>query len=210
MSKRGILTILSGFSGSGKGTLIKRLMEEHNQYALSISATTRQPREGERDGEAYFFRTREEFERMIQEDALLEYAKYVDNYYGTPKDYVEEKLAEGKDVILEIEIQGALQIKKKRPDTLMLFVTPPNAEILKERLTGRGTETEAVILSRLRRAASEAEGIEQYDYLVINDDLEECVKSLHQIIQKEHFRTSRNAELIETIREDMKRFSKGE
>lgn len=210
MSKKGILTILSGFSGSGKGTLIKRLMEEHDQYALSVSATTRKPREGERDGEAYFFRTREEFERMIQEDALLEYAKYVDNYYGTPKDYVEEKLAEGKDVILEIEIQGALQIKKKRPDTLMLFVTPPNAEILKERLTGRGTETEEVILSRLRRAASEAEGIEQYDYLVINDDLEECVKSLHQIIQKEHFRTFRNAELIETIREDMKRFSKGD
>ncbi len=210
MSKRGILTILSGFSGSGKGTVIQRLMERHDQYALSISATTRMPREGEKDGEAYFFRTKEEFERMIQEDALLEYAKYVENYYGTPKAYVEEKLNEGKDVILEIEIQGALQIKKKYPDTLMLFLTPPSAEILKERLTGRGTETEDVILSRLGRAVEESEGIEQYDYLVINDNLEKCVETMHQIIQKEHLRTSRNKVFIQNIREDMKRFSKGD
>lgn len=210
MSKRGILTILSGFSGSGKGTVIQRLMEKYDQYALSVSATTRLPREGEKDGEAYFFRTKEEFERMIQEDALLEYARYVDNYYGTPKDYVEKKLEEGKDVILEIEIQGALQIKKKLPDTLMLFVTPPDAETLKERLTKRGTETEDVILSRLSRAAAESEGIEQYDYLVINDQLEECVETMHQIIQKEHYRTSRNGELIQSIRGEMKRFSKGD
>lgn len=210
MNRRGILTILSGFSGSGKGTLVKRLMEEHDEYALSISATTRKPREGEEDGVAYFFRTREEFEEMIRKDELLEYARYVENYYGTPKTYVEEKLLEGKDVILEIEIQGALQIKAKRPDTLMLFVTPPNAKALKERLTGRGTETEEVILSRLSRAAKESEGIEQYDYLIINDDLETCVEEMHQIIQKEHFRTSRNQELIETIREDMKRFVKGD
>lgn len=210
MSKRGILTILSGFSGSGKGTVIQRLMEKYDQYALSVSATTRLPREGEKDGEAYFFRTKEEFERMIQEDALLEYARYVDNYYGTPKDYVEKKLEEGKDVILEIEIQGALQIKKKLPNTLMLFVTPPDAETLKERLTKRGTETEDVILSRLSRAAAESEGIEQYDYLVINDQLEECVETMHQIIQKEHYRTTRNGELIQSIREEMKRFSKGD
>lgn len=210
MNRRGILTILSGFSGSGKGTLVKRLMEEHDEYALSISATTRTPREGEEDGAAYFFRTREEFEEMIRKDELLEYARYVENYYGTPKAYVEEKLLEGKDVILEIEIQGALQIKAKRPDTLMLFVTPPDAKALKERLTGRGTETEEVILSRLSRAAKESEGIEQYDYLIINDDLETCVEEMHQIIQKEHFRTSRNQELIETIKEDMKRFVKGD
>ena len=139
---KGILTVVSGFSGSGKGTIMKELLKRYEgQYALSVSATTRNPREGEVDGREYFFRTREEFEQMIAEDALVEYARYVGNYYGTPRAYVEEQLEAGKDVILEIEIQGALKVKEKFPDTLLLFVTPPSAEELKNRLVGRGTET---------------------------------------------------------------------
>ena len=163
MKKKGILIVVSGFSGAGKGTLMNRLLKEYDDYALSISATTRKPRAGEADGREYFFKTMEEFEKMIAEDALIEYARYVDNYYGTPKAYVEQKLEEGKDVILEIEIQGALKVKEKFPDTLLLFVTPPDANTLKNRLVGRGTETMDVIESRMKRAKEEAKGIENYD-----------------------------------------------
>ena len=156
MSRKGILMVLSGFSGAGKGTLVKGLLERYDNYALSVSATTRKPRAGEEDGKAYFFKTVEEFENMIEEDSFIEYAKYVDNYYGTPKEYVQKKLDEGKDVILEIEIQGALKVKKAYPDTLLLFVMPPSAALLRERLTGRGTESEDVIASRLAREIGRA------------------------------------------------------
>lgn len=208
---KGILTVVSGFSGAGKGTIMKELLKRHpDTYALSISATTRNPRPGETDGVEYFFRTREEFEQMIAEDALIEYAQYVGNYYGTPKAYVEEQLLAGKNVILEIEIQGALKVKEKFPDTLLLFVTPPSAEELKNRLVGRGTETMDVVMSRLNRANEEAEGIEQYDYLVINDVLEDAAEEVHQIIQNEHYRVSRNETSIEMMRNELKKFSKGE
>ncbi len=208
---KGILTVVSGFSGAGKGTIMKELLKRHSDtYALSISATTRNPRPGETDGVEYFFRTREEFEQMIAEDALIEYAQYVGNYYGTPKAYVEEQLLAGKNVILEIEIQGALKVKEKFPDALLLFVTPPSAEELKNRLVGRGTETMDVVMSRLNRANEEAEGIEQYDYLVINDVLEDAVEEVHQIIQNEHYRVSRNETSIEMMRNELKKFSKGE
>ena len=208
---KGILTVVSGFSGAGKGTIMKELLKRHSDtYALSISATTRNPRPGETDGVEYFFRTREEFEQMIAEDALIEYAQYVGNYYGTPKAYVEEQLLAGKNVILEIEIQGALKVKEKFPDTLLLFVIPPSAEELKNRLVGRGTETMDVVMSRLNRANEEAEGIEQYDYLVINDVLEDAVEEVHQIIQNEHYRVSRNETSIEMMRNELKKFSKGE
>lgn len=203
--------MVSGFSGAGKGTIMKELLKRHSDtYALSISATTRNPRPGETDGVEYFFRTREEFEQMIAEDALIEYAQYVGNYYGTPKAYVEEQLLAGKNVILEIEIQGALKVKEKFPDALLLFVTPPSAEELKNRLVGRGTETMDVVMSRLNRANEEAEGIEQYDYLVINDVLEDAVEEVHQIIQNEHYRVSRNETSIEMMRNELKKFSKGE
>ena len=182
MNKKGILIVVSGFSGAGKGTLMKALLNKYDNYALSISATTRNPREGEVDGREYFFKTTEEFEKMIAQDELIEYAKYVNNYYGTPRAYVEEQLASGKDVILEIEIQGALKVKEKFPETLLLFVTPPSADILRGRLIGRGTETMEVIESRMRRAAEEAEGMDAYDYLIINDDLEVCVREMHRII----------------------------
>ncbi len=157
MSRKGCLVIISGFSGAGKGTVVKALMERFDCYALSISATTRQPRPGEENGREYFFKTKEEFEELIRQDALYEYAQYVSNYYGTPKAYVEEQLEAGKDVILEIEVQGALKVKEKNPDALLLFVTPPSAQELKRRLEGRGTETPEVIEERMARAARNRE-----------------------------------------------------
>lgn len=209
MSK-GVLVVVSGFSGAGKGTVMKALLERYDNYALSISATTRNPRPGEEDGREYFFRTRQEFEQMIRDDALLEYAQYVENYYGTPKSYVDKKLEEGKDVILEIEIQGAMKVKEKIPEAVLVFVTPPNMEELRNRLIGRNTETMEVIESRLRRASEEAEGIENYDYLLVNDVLDKCVEDLHNIIQSEHFRSDRNKLFIENIQKDAKTFMKGE
>lgn len=209
MTDKGILIVVSGFSGAGKGTLMRRLLESYDNYALSISMTSRTPREGERHGVEYFFATREEFERKIVEDKFIEYASYCDNYYGTPREYVEEQLEAGKDVILEIEIQGALKIKEKFPDSLLLFVTPPNAKELERRLVGRGTETTDVIAQRLSRASEESEGIEAYDYIVVNDDLEECVKQLHSIVINAHYESKRCTEFINQIREELKEFSKG-
>ena len=206
MSK-GKLIVISGFSGAGKGTVMKELVKSDN-YALSVSATTRDPRQGEVEGESYFFKTKEQFEEMIKADALVEYACYVGNYYGTPKAFVEEKMAEGKDVLLEIEIQGALKIKEKYPDAVLIFITTKDAKTLKERLIGRGTETEEVINQRLARAAEEAEGVEAYDYIVINDILEDCVKTVDRIIKSEHNRTSEKLSTIQDIR--MNLVSKGE
>ena len=200
--------MVSGFSGAGKGTVMKRLMEKYDGYALSVSATTRKPRPGEEDGREYFFRTRDEFEKLIEEDALLEYARYVENYYGTPRSYVEEQLQAGRNVILEIEIQGAMKIKEKIPEALLVFVTPPTVEELERRLTGRGTETAQVIEDRLARAGEEAEGMGQYDYILVNDTVEECVDHLHQIIVSEHSRVSRNAEFIADIQKQTKAFQK--
>lgn len=205
---KGILVVVSGFSGAGKGTVMKRLMEKYDGYALSVSATTRKPRPGEEDGREYFFRTRDEFEKLIEEDALLEYAQYVENYYGTPRSYVEEQLQAGRNVILEIEIQGAMKIKEKIPEALLVFVTPPTVEELERRLTGRGTETAQVIADRLARAGKEAEGMGQYDYILVNDTVEECVDHLHQIIVSEHSRVSRNAEFIADIQKQTKAFQK--
>lgn len=200
---KGILTVLSGFSGAGKGTAMKRLMEKYDDYALSISATTRNPREGEVDGREYFFKAIEEFEKMIAQDELIEYARYVNHYYGTPRSYVEEQLENGKDVILEIEIQGALKVKEKFPDTLLVFITPPSAKELRRRLIGRGTESMEVIEQRLARAKEEAEGIDDYDCLIVNDDLESCVDELHSVIQNEKKKVARNGEFISKIRKEL-------
>ena len=205
MKQQGILVVVSGFSGAGKGTLMKALLEKYDNYALSISATTRNPREGEVHGREYFFLTTEEFEDLIEKDQLIEHARYVSNYYGTPRSYVEEKMAEGKDVILEIEIQGALKVKEKFPDTLLVFVVPPSAEELKRRLVGRGTETMEVIEQRMKRAAEEAEEMEAYDYLLVNDDLDQAVEDLHNLIQSQHRKTSYNAELIQAMKEGLKK-----
>ena len=203
MNQQGILVVVSGFSGAGKGTLMKELLKRYDNYALSVSATTRQPREGEKDGEDYFFVNREYFQQMIEEGRLVEYAQYVNHYYGTPRDYVEKKMAEGKDVILEIEIQGALKVKKRFHDALLIFVTPPSAGELRRRLVGRGTETIEVINARLRRAAEEASGMEAYDYLLINDEIDACVEQMHQLITLQHSKTCYHLDFLSRMREEL-------
>lgn len=207
MTKReGILIVVSGFSGAGKGTLMKRLIQTYDNYALSISMTTREPRPREINGKEYFFVSRQEFEERLQQNGLIEYACYCDNYYGTPREYVEKQLQEGKDVILEIEIQGALKIKKQYPTALLMFVMPPSASELKKRLEGRGTESAEVIAKRLHRASEEAEGIENYDYIVINDRLEECVEHMHKLILAAHDTPNRNEKFINQMRKELEAF----
>lgn len=203
---RGILTIVSGFAGSGKGTVMKKLMSGHDGYALSVSATTRKPRAGERDGVEYFFKTKEEFEQMIREHAFLEYANYVGNYYGTPASYVDDQLSLGKDVILEIEVQGALQVKKLRPDALLVFLTPPSGEELERRLRGRKTETEDVIRSRMKRAAEESRLMDSYDYILVNDDADRAALKLHQLIQSAHLASANNTALIARLQKELGKY----
>ena len=191
--------------GAGKGTLLNEMLKKYNNYSLSISATTRKPREGEIDGKSYFFKTKEEFEDMIREDAFIEYASYVGNYYGTPKSYVMDKLEKGQDVILEIEIQGALKVKEKYPEAMLIFISTPNALSLKERLEGRKTENTDQIKARLKRAAEEAGGMEKYDYILINDNLNEAVDNLHQLIQSQKSKVSYNINLIDIIKKDLEK-----
>ncbi|MCR4649737.1 MAG: guanylate kinase [Lachnospiraceae bacterium] len=210
MNKNGILVVVSGFSGAGKGTLVRKLLEKYDNYSLSVSMTTRNKREGEEDGVSYFFVDHKKFEQTIIEDGLLEYASYCGNYYGTPKDYVKKQLAQGKDVILEIEVQGALQIKKKYPTTLLLFVTPPSGEELITRLRTRNTETEEDIMRRISRAAEEVDSISKYDYLVINDNIDECVDELHNIIASAHNAPIRQQDLIDRLKNELDILSKGE
>lgn len=207
MTQKGMIIVLSGFSGAGKGTIMKNLLKNYpDMYHLSISATTRQKRQGEEDGREYFFRSREEFDQMIENNELLEYATFNGNSYGTPRSYVEQLINEGKDVILEIEIQGALQVKKLYPESLLLFVMPPSADALKERLVGRGTETPDVIAQRLAISSKESQYMPGYDYLVINDQIEKSVEQVHAIISCEHFRTARNSDKIDMIQKDLKKF----
>jgi guanylate kinase len=217
---KGILVIVSGFSGAGKGTLITELMKKYpTEYALSVSATTRTPRPGESDGVHYFFKTKDEFEQMIRADELLEYAQYVGNYYGTPKQYVFDQMEAGKNVLLEIEMQGAMKVKARFPDTRLIFVSAPSAEVLYERLTGRGTESSTVIAGRMARACEEAAGMDAYDYLLINDDLEQSTQTLHEIITNEQqkqlsgnkgFCMGSHAAFVDNMRNELKSFSKGE
>lgn len=201
MSKKGIIAIISGFSGAGKGTVVAELVKRYG-YAVSVSATTRAPREGEVEGINYFFKTKEEFEQMIHNDELIEYAQYIDNYYGTPKEYVLEQVAAGKDVLLEIEMQGALKVKEKFPEVSLIFVTPPSAAGLRERLINRGTESMEVIDKRLARAKEECAYMKEYDYIVVNDDLEECVEQMHRLLQSIHFSKSNQKDFMEKIRKD--------
>ena len=206
MNSEGSLIVISGFSGAGKGTVVKRLLNKYDDYALSISATTRKPRSGEVDGREYFFKTREEFLQMIEKKQLIEYAEYVNNYYGTPKEYVLSELAAGKNIILEIEIQGALNIKKQFPDALLIFITPPSASELEKRLYGRGTEDEETIKARLKRAGEEASYASQYDYIVVNDNLEDCVDKINKIVECDKYVSKRGTSLIDDIKNDLKKF----
>lgn len=202
MNNNGMLVVISGFSGVGKGTAVKKLVEKYD-YSLSVSATTRAPRPGEVDGVDYHFKTVEEFENLIDYNGFIEWAQYVENYYGTPKKFVEDELAKGKNVILEIEVQGAMHIKEQYPEAVLIFITAPNAQTLKERLEGRGTEDAKVIAKRLKRAYEETDDMVQYDYLVVNDDLEVCVDDIHSVIQAESFKSSRNKDYMNNMKSEL-------
>lgn len=203
MKKKGSLLVLSGFSGVGKGTVAKRLVEKYG-YSLSVSATTRKPREGEENGREYFFKTEAEFKNLIDYNGFIEYARYVDNYYGTPRKFVEDELQAGHHVILEIEVQGAFHIKKQYEDALLIFITAPNAMAIKQRLIGRGTESEDVIKKRLDRAKEESRDMDKYDYIVVNDDLEECVDQIHSIVRAKESLLKNNLDFIEATRKGLK------
>lgn len=190
--KRGVLIVLSGPSGVGKGTVRKALFEEPDvDFQYSISMTTRHPRDGEVDGEDYFFVTRDEFEQKIQYGEMLEYAEYVGNYYGTPKSFIDDSLAAGKDVLLEIEVQGALQVKEKMPEGAYIFLTPPDLQALKERLIMRGTEQPEVIERRVHAATKEIQMMANYDYAVVNDEVPLAVQRIKDIIKVERLRVNR-------------------
>ena len=201
MDKAGILMIISGPSGSGKGTVVDELLK-NDKFALSISATTRNPRPGEIDGKHYFFKTKDEFKNLIEENMLLEWACFCDNYYGTPLKYVTERLDEGKNVVLEIEVQGALQVKEKYPEAVLVFLIPPTLDELRKRLTNRGTETDEVIEKRIARAGEEIELIDRYDYVVINENVEEAKEDILKIVCAEKMNIKRN--------ENIKKIFKGE
>ncbi|MBQ1598639.1 MAG: guanylate kinase [Lachnospiraceae bacterium] len=208
---KGLVVVLSGFSGAGKGTIMKHLLSKYpDRYHLSISATTREKRTGEEDGREYFFKTREEFDEMVAKNEFLEHATFNGNSYGTPKAYVEKLVNEGKDVILEIEVQGALQVKEIFPEALLLFVTPPSAEALKSRLVGRGTETPEVVAQRLAISSRESRLMPRYDYLIINDVIDEAVERVHNIITSQHFATNHNEAAILDLQQQLTVFAKGE
>ncbi|MGC5328739.1 guanylate kinase [Brevibacillus sp. SYSU BS000544] len=191
---KGLLLVLSGPSGVGKGTVCKALRPKLPNLVYSVSATTRKPREGEVDGVNYFFKSKEEFEQMIQQDELLEWAEYVGNFYGTPRKFVEDTLASGKDVILEIEVQGALQVKQKFPEGIFLFLAPPDLEELQSRIVGRGTENEDTIRKRMDMARYEIELMDQYDYVVVNDVIDSACSRIDAIITAEHLKKERQIE----------------
>ena len=194
MIKKGLLIIISGFSGTGKGTAIKKLLELYpNDYCLSISATTRNPREGEVHGREYFFKTKEDFEEMIMKQELIEYTQYVDNYYGTPKEYVEDQMDAGHNI----------NVKKLYPDALLIFLLPPSIKELEKRLRERGTESEDVIADRIKRASEESKVIREYDYVVVNDTIDDCVSTIHNIVEIEGLKVYRQEEVIHNIEQEL-------
>ena len=200
MRRKGMLVIISGPSGSGKGTVVKKL--NRDDFALSISMTTRAPRPGEVDGKDYFFTSKEDFIHYRDSGQLLEHAEFVGNMYGTPKEYVEKQVQNGKAVFLEIDVMGALQIKEKFQDSISIFLVPPSAQELASRLIGRNTDAPDVILRRLKRAKQETEYIPEYDYLVVNDDIDDAVSRIYTIIDSEYSKPHRNQEFITNIQGD--------
>ncbi len=202
MNKKGVLIVISGFSGVGKGTVVKKLIEKYG-YSLSVSATTREPRPGEVDGKDYYFKTVAEFENLIDYNGFIEWAQYVENYYGTPRKFVEDEMEKGNNVILEIEVQGAMRVKEQYPNAVLIFLTAPDAHSLKERLEGRGTEDAKVIAKRLKRAYEETDDMPCYDYLVVNDDLDTCVDNVNSVIVAEGFKTSNNQEYITKTKNEL-------
>lgn len=205
--KRGSLIVISGFSGVGKGTVVKRLVSDFG-YNISVSATTRSPREGEVDGREYYFMGKSEFENLIDYGGFIEWTQYVENYYGTPKKYVEKSLDEGKDIILEIEVMGALNVKRQFPDALLIFISAPSISELRSRLSGRGTESEETIIKRLKKATEEAEDMDKYDYVVVNDDLEECIRTVDSVIKSYRCRRENQMNYIAGIKEELAEIKK--
>lgn len=203
---KGLLVVVSGFSGAGKGTLIHKLIDGNSNYRLSVSATTRAPRPGEVDGSDYFFVTKDRFEQMIAQRELVEYVSYVNNYYGTPKRFVETELEKGTDVLLEIEIRGALKIREHFPEAVLIFIAPPDAKTLRTRLLGRGTETREQISARLCRAAEESRWMPDYDYLLVNDNLDTAAEELHRLICAQHLRMCHNRAFADALRDDLTRY----
>ncbi len=205
MEEQGLLIVLSGPSGVGKGTVRKHLFEHYNNdFDFSISMTTREKREGEVEGEDYFFRTKEQFENYIKEGKLLEYANYVGNYYGTPIDYVRETMDRGQDVFLEIEVQGALKVKKRMPEGIFIFLSPPDLEELEYRIENRGTDHPDVINQRMEKAVEELKLIKYYDYVVENDSVDAAARKIRSIIESEHLKVERNIERFSKIIEELK------
>ena len=203
-ASRGLLIVLSGPSGVGKGTVRAAVFANNQfQYVYSVSATTRAQRPGEVDGKDDYFVSREEFETMIQNEDLLEYAEYVGNYYGTPIQKIEENLAAGHDVFLEIEVQGAMKVKERMPEGIFIFLAPPNLEELESRITGRGTDAAHVIQERMATAKEEIELMQHYDYVVVNDQVQHAVDKINAIIQSEHLKVER---VVDQIRHDMETY----
>lgn len=198
MNKKGLLFIISGPAGSGKGTIVSRV-RELAQFDFSVSATTRKPRPNEENGIHYYFIDKAEFEHKIENGEMLEYAQYVGNYYGTPKKPVEDALAAGRNMILDIEVKGALQVKEKMPDAVMIYILPPDYETLLARIRGRGTETEEVIQNRMNEAKTEIQTFPKYDYVVINDKVEDAAADVLSILHTENMRTFRNLDIKETF-----------
>jgi guanylate kinase len=195
---KGLLIVVSAPSGCGKGTLLSRVLEDDSYY-YSVSATTRSPREGETDGVSYHFLSRQEFEQLINSGGMLEYAQYCGNYYGTPRREVEKKLEEGKNVILEIEVQGAMQIKERCPEGVFIFILPPSVSELEKRLKNRGTEPDEVIAKRVAEAAGEIAKAHKYDYVVVNDDIDKAVDDFKKIIAAEKMKTKNAKDLIDEV-----------
>ncbi len=206
--KRGVLTIISGFSGSGKGTVVKKMLEQHaDTFRLSVSVTTRSPRDNEENAIHYFFISREKFDQMVEEERLLEYAEYVGDFYGTPREYVEEQLARGFDVLLEIEQVGAFKVKKAMPEAVLIFLTAPSVTELAARLRKRG-ESEDFMQARLAKAAQESLYIDRYDYIVINDSADRCAEEICGIIERERARVIYNEEFIGSLQKQLEPYRK--
>ncbi|RCX17986.1 guanylate kinase [Anaerobacterium chartisolvens] len=199
MSHKGLLVILCGPSGVGKGTILNKAMHKNKNIRLSVSATTRSPRSGEEEAVNYYFKSIRDFKKMIEKDELVEWVEYCGNYYGTPKRHIEDLLGQGYDVVLEIEVEGAARIKNKYPEVVSVFVLPPTFEELRTRLAGRGTEDSEVIEKRIERARQEIEHADKYDYIIINDDIDEAADKLNCILQAEKLTVERNKHILEEI-----------
>lgn len=199
MQQKGLLVVVSGPSGTGKGTVCKKLLSQRDNVRYSVSATTRKPREGEIEGQSYFFVSESKFLDMIKNDALIEWDKYCDNYYGTPKSYVDSCMENGMDIILEITVEGALEIKQKYPDSVLIFILPPSFDELRRRIECRATECTDVIEKRLQKAASEIKYVSKYDYLILNDSVDEAVLNIEKVLDSERLKPSRNTEIIESL-----------